>query len=690
MPATNVNQQIEAPSGVDISTQLPQAFLEKLGQMVVERKKKDWQDSEGYRNTQKRHLELYSGKIPGKNSSDDTILYVHLPYLTRSALLYQSKVLASAFPSSGDYLAASTMRPGTEERDRAATRFVNFALKYWIPEYVPSHDRGSMDMFIYGSAFSIWRWSSSENRPTFDFATSDTVVVPYAYRSNRVDMSDIPWFTWVLRMHRHEIEEAAANGDFNASAIPRMYERDYEEDGTAATEPQENQTTSVQETADRIMGLDPQLEMPSKPRAILWHHCFVKLPGETRQRPVEIFADEVTKTILRVTLREKDDPSDARRYDGEMQVWQATSDALKAQYESVLAEHDANVTNMAAAGIDPAELPMPPAPPPEPPMPDPIRKVPFSRITHYQCLPNPEGFYGYGIGLLIEGPNIVSDETMSLYASSLRTALSPTGIMSRDARMARGEFEIRRGKFVECRLPPEQLDKAFKQIIFPNPDPNAFKVEERMDKSVNEITADSILSGAPGRSGQTATEADLRHESAMTPITSVAARYDRSRMNEMRVLSHMLREMLPEEGFRFYNYDQQNQGLPAEEFRVGPQDFGDDLGIVFTSDPSLASPQQRERAANRALDAVQRGLSIAPGGIPPVDPDTAIMMVRTALGKVFKAMDLPNMALLIEKAKMPTPPPQPGEPNGRPPGSVGMEGPEGNQVPAEAAAGFPQ
>lgn len=662
-------------------------FAKSVGDMVCSRIEEDLKSSSGYRKKQKRYLELFSGKIPGRKASQKNILYVHLPLLTKAVLKFHSKLHTSFFPARGDIAALTIMKPEMRDRERAMTRCINMLMRNWVTEYVPAHDQGSLSTLIFGSAFSIWRWDSQLNRPAFEFGTCDQVIVPYAYRSARADMSDVPHYTWILRMQRHEIEAAADAGDFDASAVARMYKRPYLPNGAAPPEPHEAPVDSVTETADAILGVSPGEESESMPREIAWHFCWLLLPGEKRQRAVEIFADRDTKEVLRMVIREKADPADVKRYEADVQVYQATVQSAQAAHEARVQNHANMAAQMVQKGMLPEMVPPPPSPPDlsQIPQPDPVRKVPFSRITHYRCLPNPEGFYGYGLGLLVDGHNVTADEVMSLYTSLMRMNLMPTGVFPRDSRMQRGEQALTLGEMVETRLPPEQIDKAWKVLQFPPPDPNAFKVEERQSQAVEEITADDILIGAQGPSGQSATEADLRASNAMTPIATIATRYNQSRENEIRTLANLLSEMLPQDGFRFYNKDQAALGQagappdPMEEFVVYPTDFKEDLAVIFTTDPQLASQPQRERTALRTFQSVQQTVSQAVGGMPILSPTTAILLIRSAAAELFKTMDRPEYARLIENDPLPAPPapPMPGAP-GAPnvPGAIAGSGPQ--------------
>ncbi len=703
MQADPAVKKIDVSSSENLVGQLPQSFLEKVGAMVVDRKNEDLQSSSKYRKRKKRHMELFFGVVPKTSTREKNIMYVHLPYMGKAVLMFHTKLHRNFFPATGDIAGVTIMAPGMKEKERAASRKINLIMRKECPEYIPAHDRGSLQCLLYGSAFSVWRWDPVEDRPNFEFASSDDIIVPYTFKSDREDMSDVPWWSWLIHLQRHQIEAYADTQWYDQSAISKIYPKAYGPDGTqGSAEPVQPRSDGLQAASDRIYGVEATTDSKSRGRVFIEHDCWLALPGEKRQRPVTITVDEETKAVLRISLRERYDPKDRQRFERDMAGWEAHRDSVNAMYEQALMQHEGamnmHMQTMQAAmdgyPVDPQPHPgEPPIPPELPPVPPELKRIPFSRITHYQCIPNPEGFYGVGLGYLVEGHNITANEVMSLYTSLMRMNLRPTGIFSKDAKMPREDFDLILGEMKESRLPPEQIKSAFFQFQFPPPDPNAFKVEERQARAVSEVTADDILMGAQGLSGQSATEADLRASNAVTPIATIATRYNRSRSNEIKVLAILLSEKLPEEGITFLDRDQRTPQGDPDEFTIYPKDFEEDLNITFTADPNLSSQPQRERSAMKLFQTVQQAMAMAPAGVPLVDPNTAVMVTRAALAEVFRQMDRPEYAQMIEMAPPPQPPPMPGtlppgEQNGpgkatSGPGTGGMEMPPPDQTTQE-------
>ncbi len=686
---------------VNLATALPGEFLIKVGERVCTNKSLDWGSGTEWRGMRDRWLKLFSGKVPGKSGYEKNLLFVHMPYLTKAVNLFHPRMHRHFFPSTGDFYTWDTPVPERKTQARKLTRHINFMLRKRVPEYVPAYDRGGVQTLLYGSAFSVWYHSPIERRPCFEFIGSDDLIVSYKCKSDRPDMADVPRITWVKRYHRHELEQMS-DDDYYVG-VEKIYTEPYGPDGAPTKGVgQESGSTSngvsVQRTSDEIMGTKPAAEDDDAPRVILEQDCWLKLPGEKRARSVTICVDEMTRRVLRLVLREKDDPRDAQRYRREAQLRDAQIEAARAAYDQATAQYQAeqdafgqaNQQYQETMGIDqmtgevmpPPEAPaaMMPEMEAEPPEPERIRRVPFHRFTHYGCLPNPEGFYHYGIGVLLEGPNIVANEAMSGYASLMRLNQRPTGMQSRNSRGLRGEHKIVLGEITETAQTPEQVNAGggIKMIQFPPPDSNAFKLEERMAESCREITVDDVVGGAPGLSGQTAAETEMRNANAREGISTIAARIDRSRLNEQVVFAYIVSQTLDEKGDNFTyqappdpSQPEWEPAAPVEEFQVTREDYEglEDFDIVATSDPAMASQPQRQDKALKMLDAIAR---VPPGTLDPV---ATVLLNRSVLHKFLAAMDEPGMAEMVRKAVVPPPPqqmapegaPQPGgESNGEP------------------------
>ncbi len=698
--------------------------LKALGRYVCEMKRIGEESSSGYRQKQARHNAMFTGDMKGWTSDQQNILYVHMPYVMKGVLTFHAKMYRNMFPASGDIASFHSPLPKYEQVTRKRSRHFNHYLRKIVKEYLTARDRLGMRILLQGSGFSVWWYDPMQRRCRYQSIGSDDLIVPYKTESDMADMSDVPWIIWRKRMYRHELEAleddtGGADGQPYYIGARALYPRPPGAAGepTAGTG-EAQQSGQVQQQADQQMGAMPSAEDQSQPRVILEMDCWLTPPGHARARPVTVCVDEATQRVMRVSPREREDPRDRRRYNLELEETAAQYETDLAVHAQALQRHEAAVSNWQAQQqpqididevtgeeitippVPPEQLgPVPQAPsePEEPDAPRKPRRIPFHRFTHHGCIPNPEGFYNFGIAYLLEGPNIVADEVMSLATSLMRMNTLPTFLYPKLSGMMRGEFKLKLGGAQEIPVSVSEWNggNIIKPLQFPPPDPNAFKLEQRMSEAAQEVTADDIVGGGQGLSGQTATETEVRTANAMDNISVIQARVLRAQQNELEVLAHMLSQVLDEEGEVFAVDDPLDQAGP-QEYMVTRADYEDDFDILLTCDPNLASKPQKERHAVKVL---QNLVALPPGTF---DPKTTAELLRMGAIMVMDALDARPLSIAMQKAP-PVPEPQPagaapapidetqgeGEGNAEPTEPVGPPTPDVAGAPLDALAARP-
>lgn len=680
---------------------LPEWFLKAVGERVVSDKKIDWKSQEGYRAKRDRQFRLFAADIPGKPEGQENLVIVHLPLITKAVLQMHSHLHPAFFPQEGEFCGVRANVPSELQRTRRMSRHMNIQLRQEITEYVPANDRGGIQILIYGSAFDVWWYDPVLRRPRYEMITSDDLILPYACMSDQPDLSDVPRKTWRKRYYRHELEALQDVGYY--TNVDKLFPEPYGKDG-APTGEQSGQPTpekdTVRETANDLMGTTPNKDDQDAPREILEQDRWLVLPGEKRQRPVTICVDEPTNTVLRLAPCERDDLKDKKRFDRDQVAYQSHVDSMQMMHEQAMQEHAAALADHQQAsqytqdfGVPPDGMvePLPPhpgeppPPPPQLPPPDPPRKVPWHRYTHYICFPNPEGIYGLGVGYLVEGHNLLVDEILTRHVSLLAMHCLPTYIYSRQSRVGRGELKLKLGEGNEVLLPPEQVNAGagIHQFQFPPPPADTHKIVEQQSQAAQDITANDIIAGAPGLSGQTAAETEMRSSNAMQNLTTIGARFNRSRDCSLRNLAYINSQTLDESIFYVPGTDDPKSEEDYEEYRVTREDYVEDYTITFTSDPNLASQPQREKAAMKIMEVLTQLVQQAPGGVPVLDPPTAIALLRAGAAQALDAMERHDIAQQLAAAPLPQLQ-QPGPPGGPPPPG-GEE--NGNGPPAPNGAG---
>lgn len=737
----------------NLATILPEPFLTTLGAIVIRDHDIDWDSSQGWREEVAMFLDLYNAQTPETMGDQENITIVHLPYVARGVQLFHSKMFPHLYPQDGDLMGIKVSDPSIDDVADRVSLHMNNALRNVIVEYIPSHDRGQKQTLLRGSVLEVTYYDPIEDRPKQEMCLADDVVVPYKRTSDRVDMADVPRITWKKRHYLHELEEMERLGYYVCIRKPNrgitaLYENDpYDSAGapmSATPEPLDKTKGPVKAADDRSSGVEKPSDDTDGERDLLEQDRWLVLKplGETRARAVTVCVDHATGKVLRLALREKDDHRDRKRYRAETEAHGFRAQALEAhaqeQHQQAQQDHAAALADhhgaIAAGQLHPMtpepEPPPPYQPPPAEPPPEPPKRVPWHRWTHYMCDVNPEGYYGHGVPHKIAGHNLMGNKVATRGVSSMTMALMPTGIYSRQSRFMRGETKLKLGGMVESPLSAAQVQAGAGLFLlkFPPPDPNWYKAVELADKSCQELTAFDVAAGAPGRSGETATENENRSNSALDNVSMIATRWNSARANGIRNLAYLFSITLPPEGVRVRSTPKNPNpppmqaapgpimpgtpgappppeppppGLPPEimgmlggppgagapgmgapppapeppptDFVVTREDYElvlDHMQVTFTCDPRLASQSQKQRDAMKLFQTILQIVTttVGPGGPPILDPITATTVLRAAAAEVCKSMGRPELAAQILGAP---PPMQP------PPGGMGPPGPGG-------------
>jgi len=690
-------------NAANIAASLPPEEAKKVARQVVFTAKLDWDGSKEFRERRASWLKMFVGLMGEKPAGHENLAQIHLPLIARSTLLFHAKLYSQLFPSTGDIYGALPTEPNDEMRTKRLSRHINFQVRRKIPEYIPAHDRGLMQTLLYGSAFSVWYYDPLGKRPCFEFCRTDDIILPYKFQSDRPDLADVPRITRRLYKYRPELEELEADGYY--ANVTNLYQ-DVGEDGRArvgndwgkaaggGTADNGHSGKPVTALVTSFQGVKPQEDDPDAPRELLEQDFLLKLPGQPRRRPVTAVVDLQTETLLRLSLRERDDPDDRARYNRENDLREAQIQSQEAMYAQDEQAWRASVEYLSQPREDVDEfgnvvlipplsgedLPPPPPRPTPPPEPAPVRKIAWNRYTHYICVPNPEGIYGLGLGFLLEGDNVAADAWASAMISLATLNIKPTFMYSRNAALQRGDIQLRLGEGVESPLPPELLSKAFHQFQFPAPPPQGFKFLELFQQNAESLGAPEIFSGEVS-DRETATTTEIRASMAMQNLSTMAERYNRARSNEVKTLAYINSQTLDDLEY-FYV---QEEGT-VEPNTVGRLDYVEDFDVTFTADPNLASQPQKERAAMRAIQSMSQ--------IPPealmLPPEAMSALWRTLTADLMRSIGSDKAAAIIEKAPI-APPPMlpPGAPQGETPNGPPSEMAEPGPGAEEAVSGEP-
>lgn len=559
----------------------------------------------------RRWYELYASVKRVKNWPFQNCANVNEPLLTYAVLQVHGRLFDMLIPAKGNiYNSLPTRIDDDAEVDRAERTevYTNWYLRERIPDYRMSYDDTLWQTVIFGSTFRHSYWDETEGRICSEWIGIEDFVVPYSCKVTDPTMRGVPHYTWVRHMSAPDIEDRIDSGEYSEKARARIT--------PTTTTTKYGKDSEFKEVVDQVDGTSPRSSrfLEDEDRRVLYHYRKIRLPKaperheafDGKYHPVLIVIDEESKAILRVILREEDDPKDKKR--------------------------------LASMPVLPGQ---------DPPKP---RKREVFFFTHYKCFPS-EGFYGLGFGTFIGPMNEAVNTLINQQIDRATVNNSGGGLISRQIRFQRGPINRQPGEFTEVDAPPSALKDGLIQWPQSNPDPEGRWFVEHIEQLANRTSgAGDTLSGEPVGSNETARAAMARYEQAQKQISILAARIIGYMTADVRIIWRLLSVYLdPAE----YEDVVDAQGKPRQ-IKIGPDDFVPDARVQPTADARLTSHAQRLAEAMDFFNFVCN-----PQGPPELSQNPAIR--RAAIERVFIAMDAHDMVELLGPPPGPPqpPPPQP-------------------------------
>lgn len=665
-------------AGVNLAGRLTPEARVGLGAEVIEAFDQDRASSEKWRDEIMKGVELHDGVPPDKGNQENLVI-MHYPFIARASQLFHSKIFPSLYPADGDILHVTCRNAAIADAVERVEQHMNHQINNLLP-YRQIHDRGLRQTCLVGSGFETWSYDPVARRPRTVFHEMDDVVIQHTVNDPTHDMQGVERVSLRCRYSRRQLEDLEVTGYFGGvKDAPWSLEEHALYTGD----------DGIDETTGTVSGGDLPERPDSQPirdasadteasddggdgrRDVIEQDRFMVLPGESSLRPVTIWVDHESHSILRLALRERPDPASMR---------------------------DRRVAAAEPPPVDPVAFEQLTGMAPEPPRKPPLRMLPWNRHTHYQFDVNPTGFYGRGIIHKVMPHNLNANRVATRAVSLLHASLLPTQVAARNSGF-KGDVALKLGQIHVTDMSAEQVNAGagLMQIKFPAPDPNWLRVVELEDKAAQEMTAFNITLGGESQSGQTATEAELQNSNALDGISMNGMRINSARAASFRNLLYINMITMPEDGEILYVEEEPDPMAPPDtapavgvrEVRVTREDYElvyeNDFAVTFTSDPRMESQPMREKRAMKLVNTVDQLMANGPA----VDPTTFVAAKRAAVINLLEAMKLPaakELIGMIKNAPMPNPMAAAGESDGS--GGKGQAGEApGGQPPSLAGDG---
>ncbi len=654
-------------------------FLKHVVEKVIRDVDDDWDSCEAWREKRKKRWRLLVGDLDDKEFPFEDCANVHLPVMLERCLRLVHRLYGEMFPDRDYIFQAVPTQSLTQERADAITANDNFQLRKEIPDFFKQNRRALMEFIAHGDCV-IWSYRDvPNNRNRHEMLNCEELVWPYAWKTNFVDLSDLPRKTRIVQKYRYELRDLEkAKVYANVDLLLAREKNPNIQDGLERT---------VRPVVDKYEGRSQSHDDKNAPYELYEYHGWCEFPGQDEERPIVATVHAPTKTILALVVREQSDWKDRLRFERELGDGQAFEASSQAHAEVMAKEQEVRM-RLASPDVDPEERAMieaelgkgvPPAP--EPPKwmttglqePNPARKIPIEYGSHGVCIENPDGSLGLGIGLLLEPFNEYANTAASQFTDSATLANIATMIMPDAVRMEPGDKELKPGMIHRVRgISAEQIQNAFKIIQFPPANQQLLEVVRMAMESADGVSsAPDVLSGEPGKSNETYRGIATRVEQATKQLTVLAQNYLEMLNNVVRNNARLNSIFMEDDEMKAVV---DPRTLESKTIQVGRALYTEDYDITFTADTRFGGRAQKVSEADQLLGMVT--------ALPPELASQIFPMsfVYEAVVRVLKARNQHDMVRFMgprppPPTQQPGMPPPPGMPPGPPPPPMGVPPP---------------
>lgn len=639
-PAHDEGAEGEEPSALEQVNILPLLLKKKpewtnrLAKRVVKDAQDDNESRADYMKKYANQLKLFAGVIPNLGYPAQGSKAPHIMLMTKSILHSWARICDQVIPAKGDIVKVNSVGPTDQPRTLRVERHMNWQLRHRMPDWATSQQVSILAWLMAGSTFRHYRWDPIEHTHAIDHVPVDDIIVSYTENDDHPQMKKVERVTRVLRLARWELEAYQDSGHYSNLEALFPKEGEGEENGSTSDGDVLPSTTGdddslVREAADTIQGIEPPTQKTkTSKRDIYEQHMMLRFPddlgvdgldGETK--PVAVVVDREKKIPLAVTIREEPDPVDQARWDEQTKAYQQA------------------VLNAGPDPVQPVKRPVD------------VRMQRVSSIIHYRLFPNPSGFYGMGLGSLLESSNELANVLTAEYMLSAKFYNMFCGFLARDTKQKDGDVQMSHGKFIRTDLDAELLEKGIKTMEGRPPAEALMKVVGKLEENAEIGASVDILSGEKGSSNETARGMMIRNSQAMALISVMTRLYLEPLKYELKLVAHGNSIYLDE--FEYFPFAQDIPGKPGEQQmsreKVFRADYVEDVHIEFTADARMISKPERIASAKDVIDMAMQ--------LPMLGQNP--MFMHFAISQYFVVSEMTQYIPAMGPPPQPPPPPEP-------------------------------
>lgn len=645
-----------------------QKWLKDFAGQGIRRFDTAWESGEEYRAKFTTMTRIFAADIPDKEWPFENSAKAHVPILVAGVTRLASHTIAELFPDRNRWVQWRPTGPDDQRQAEILTLHNNWQFQNQIPDFMRQMDRGAILFFMPGdvSGHSYFDPVTRTNR--HEVLTVDEFVIPFVRVTTMPDYSDVPFKFKVLDKYEFELEQL--RGDWDDEALDAVIKR---EAPSWDDEPEQPLRMAI---ADAEGILAPAADEDA-PYRIYLYECMASLPPQDGQeegpaRPVRAYLDPRTKAVLKLELREMVDWRDRVRFERQQQElagFQQARDQHAADQDrigqlSMLgpppmgSQADLELATLrqrtaqgepqppAWAEVDEMGEPAPPAPP---------RMVPIEMFSHGVNIENLLGAHGLSQGHQLAEHNKTADTVLSQFVDAATLGNSWSLLVPDTINLEPGSLDISPGKIntIPGLTGPDLRSSIIELKPQPANDQLVRVVDMMSEFGQQAAAAPEVLSGEPGKSGETFRGIATRVQQATRQLSKSGAKFA-DWVNQICRNNALLNAMNLPEDEMLYVLDH----LAGEmtQIKVSRQMYERNYDVSVVADMQFRSQAEEVQEADEML--------ALPKSLPPplaMQPGMTAYW-HAASVKALRARGAHDMVALLGP-----PPPPPDTPFGVPP-----------------------
>jgi len=239
-----------------------------------------------------------------------------------------------------------------------------------------------------------------------------------------------------------------------------------------------------------------------------------------------------------------------------------------------------------------------------------MRINPINLYTKYSFIPSPDGgFYDIGFGILLGPINNTINTLINQLLDAGTLSNMQSGFIGKGIRIKGGNTAFTPGEWKTANSIGDDLRKGLVPLPVREPSQVLYSLLGTMIESGEKLSSvTEVMSGEiPGQNTK-ATVAIAAIEQGMKVFSSIYKRIHRSLGKEYKKIATLNSIFLPEEGY-FNILDPGQEGAA----QIGLKDYNlEDVDVLPTSDPNVATEQQRMAKVEALGQLIQQGMPINP------------------------------------------------------------------------------